>query len=271
MVAVAKTSEPVARGQREHAEWSYQWSHFEDDQPFLFREWIEPNRLEDFRGKYVIDAGCGPGHHVRLVAAHAARVTGVDLNTATIACERTADLAGVRIEEGDIATWRPAEPADVVYCIGVIHHTDDPDATFANLRRMCRDGGRLIVWCYSEEGNRLVRRYVEPLRRALLRRWSRSAVARLSALLTLLLYVPVCTLYLLPLRRLPYYEYFANFRRLGLRRNVLNVFDKLNAPQTQFISRARVERWFASDRFAEVSITPYKGVSWRASGTVLHA
>lgn len=267
---MAKTSEPVARGQREHPEWTYQWAHFEDDQPFLFREWIAPNRLEDFRGKYVIDAGCGPGHHVRHVAPYAARVTGVDLNTAAIASERTADLPNVRIEEGDIATWSPAEPADVVYCVGVIHHTDDPDATFANLRRMCRDGGRLIVWCYAEEGNALVQRWVEPLRRALLRRWSRRAVQRLSVLLTLALYVPVFTLYLLPLRGLPYHEYFANFRRLGLRRNVLNVFDKLNAPQTQFISRARVERWFASALFDDVAIAPYKGVSWRASGTVRH-
>jgi hypothetical protein len=49
------------------------------------------------------------------------------------------------------------------------------------------------------------------------------------------------------------------------------VFDKLNAPQTQFISRARVERWFAPERFGDVSITAYKGVSWRASGTVRRA
>ncbi len=261
----------VAGRQREHPEWSYQWARYEDDQPFLFREWIEPNRLEDFHGKFVIDAGCGPGHHVRLVAPHAALVTGVDLNTAAIARERTSDLANVHIEEGDVATWRPAGPADVVYCVGVIHHTDDPDATFANLLRMCRDGGRLIVWCYSEEGNALVRRIVEPMRRALLRRWSRHAVERLSAVLTGMLYLPVHTVYRLPIRGLPYHEYFANFRRLGWRRNVLNVFDKLNAPQTQFISRARVERWFAPERFGDVSITAYKGVSWRASGTVRRA
>ena len=59
-----------------------------------------------------------------------------------------------------------------------------------------------------------------------------------------------------------------NFRRLSFRRNVLNVFDKLNAPQTEFISRDRVERWFDPRLFDDVAITPYRGVSWRASGTV---
>src|SRR5262245_48279806 len=142
----------LVKEQEKHSEWAYQWSHYEDTESFLFLEWIQPNRLEDFRGKRVLDAGCGPGHHVRLVAPYAAHVTGVDLNTSSLALERTRDLANVSIVEGDIATYHPAEPFDVVYCVGVIHHTDDPDATFANLRRACRDGGRLVVWCYSREG-----------------------------------------------------------------------------------------------------------------------
>jgi len=81
----------------------------------------------------------------------------------------------------------------------------------------------------------------------------------------------VHTLYRLPLRGLPYHEYFQNFRRLGFARNALNVFDKLNAPQTRFISRSRVEGWFGPERFADVSISAYKGVSWRASGILRHA
>ena len=88
----------------------------------------------------------------------------------------------------------------------------------------------------------------------------------LAHMLTILVYLPVYTVYRLPIRFAPYYEYFANWRKLSYRRNLLNVFDKLNAPQTHFIRRSTVESWFASD-FDDVSITPYKGVSWRASGT----
>ena len=77
----------------------------------------------------------------------------------------------------------------------------------------------------------------------------------------------VHSIYRLPLMFLPYYEYFENFRRLSFRRNVLNVYDKLNAPQQHFLSRATMESWFNPDEFGDVHLSQYKGVSWRASGT----
>lgn len=73
------------------------------------------------------------------------------------------------------------------------------------------------------------------------------------------------TLYLLPLKFLPFYEYFQNFRKLSFYRNALNVFDKLNAPQVDFISYARAKNWVNDKRIADYNITPYKGVSWRVS------
>ena len=32
------------------AAWEWQWSHLEDTSEMLFREWIHPNRIEDFAG-----------------------------------------------------------------------------------------------------------------------------------------------------------------------------------------------------------------------------
>ncbi len=83
------------------------------------------------------------------------------------------------------------------------------------------------------------------------------------------MYIFVYTLYLLPLQFLPYYEYFSNFRKLSFRRNTLNVFDKLNAPQVEFIERQRVLNWFGFAKFKDVHLASYKGVSWQASGTLL--
>jgi SAM-dependent methyltransferase len=234
------------------AAWAWQWSHLEDTSETLFREWIHPNRIEDFAGKQVLDAGCGGGQHLRFVAPFAKEVVGVDLNCAALA--------------GDVAQVDLGRQFDVVYCIGVLHHTDDPARSFRNLARHLKPGGRMIVWVYSHEGNFLNRAVVEPLKRGLTGRWPRPALLALAHGLTLLLYLPIYTLYRLPLRGLPFYEYFRNFRRLPYRRNLLNVFDKLNAPQTHFLRREQVEAWFATG-FRDVHVSPYVGVSWRASGT----
>jgi hypothetical protein len=45
------------------------------------------------------------------------------------------------------------------------------------------------------------------------------------------------------------------------------VFDKLNAPQTHFISHSMIEQWFDPNEFTDIHISSYVGVSWRASGT----
>lgn len=256
----------MAGGQARQTEWLYQWSRFEDHSELLFREWIAPVTLEDLRGKTVLDAGCGGGHHLRLVAACAKEVVGVDLNCAALAAERCRDLPNVSTVEGDVATMDLGRQFDVVYCIGVLHHTDDPGAAFRNLARHVRPGGRLIVWVYSHEGNWPARRIVEPLKRHLYGRWPRPVLLALARLLTLLLYVPAYSLYLLPLPVLPYHAYARNMRRLPFGRNVLNVFDKLNAPQTVFLRRQEVAAWFA-EGFTDVSLRPYVWVSWAASGT----
>ncbi len=260
--------------QQKSPEWSDQWSRFQDEERFLFEDWILPATQEDFRDQDVLECGCGGGQHTAFVAEVASHVTAVDLNTVEIARDRTKDFDNVELVEDDIAAMDLGRTFDVVFCIGVIHHTDDPDRTFENLYRHCRPGGKLIVWAYSKEGNGLVRLLVEPPRALVLRHLPRGVVGLLSRILTALLYVPVHTIYRIGfLRFLPYFEYFANFRELSFERNALNVFDKLNAPQTRFISRERCARWLGDDRFepGTTSIRHYAGVSYslvgvRASG-----
>jgi len=123
----------------------------------------------------------------------------------------------------------------------------------------------VIVWTYSAEGNALMRLLVEPARKLLLRHLPRRQLAGLAWLLTAALYPLVYTIYRVPaLRFLPYFEYFCNFRRLAFERNRLNVFDKLNAPQTRFTTYETCRRWLDPARFEpdSISIRRYAGVSY---------
>ena len=125
------------------------------------------------------------------------------------------------------------------------------------------------MWVYSKEGNFLVEYLVEPIRKMFLTKLSRKSLLLLSKFITCLMYLPIYSVYLLPLSFLPYYEYFKNFRKMAFIRNTLNVFDKLNAPQVQFISKSRALSWLTTDEFCNISISSYKGVSWRICGVKL--
>tara|TARA_B100000029_G_scaffold145311_1_gene140511 strand:+ start:232 stop:1053 length:822 start_codon:yes stop_codon:yes gene_type:complete len=262
----------IQKNQKKESEWFEQWEMFEDNELFLFEDWIAPLTLDDFLGKQVLEFGCGGGQHTRFVAPYCKSITAIDLNTAEIAREHTKNLHNVQILEGDIATIDLGRQFDIVFCIGVIHHTDNPDVTFMNLFRHAKPGGKIVVWTYSAEGNEIMRFIVEPIRKALLRNVNRRTIYQISKLITLALYPIVHTIYSLSIFSfLPYYEYFENFRKLSFKRNLLNIFDKLNAPQTHFTTKNKCYEWFNPLRFkgGSISIKRYRGVSYSLLGEKL--
>jgi SAM-dependent methyltransferase len=250
--------------------WYRQWSAFTDEEYSLFYEWIAPASIEDFTAKDVLEGGCGGGQHTLLVAPVAKSVTAVDLNTIEIARKRNSNAKNITFVEGDLAKIDLKRQFDVVFCIGVIHHTDDPGLTFENLYRHLAPGGKMIIWTYSAEGNTLMRFGVEPLRKLFFSHLPKSALALLAKSITVMLYLPVYSIYRISVfRTLPYFDYFKKFRELSLQRNVLNVFDKLNAPQTHFITLKRCQVWFNEQRFEPetISIRYHAGVSYSLVGT----
>jgi len=253
--------------QVQQKEWFEQWEMLQDDELFLFQDWIYPHELTDFQDKEVLECGCGGGQHTGFCAPHVKYHTAVDLNTTELAQQRNQHHTNITYIEDDIATMNLHKTFDITFSIGVIHHTDNPDASVQNMIKHTKSGGKVIIWVYSQEGNYWVERWVEPLRKRFLTSMSRKNLLRLSSWITQLMYLPIYTVYLLPLKFLPFYEYFQNFRKLSFQRNTLNVFDKLNAPQVQFISQERAKSWINPSEFEDIHISPYKGVSWRISGT----
>lgn len=252
--------------QIKQTEWFEQWCLIKENEITSFLNWIYPYKLEDFKDKTVLECGCGCGQHTAFIAPYAKEIIAVDLNTVDVAKGLNNDNSNVSFIEADIATMELNRKFDIVISIGVVHHTDDPDKTFENLKKHVNPDGILIIWVYSYEGNFLFRNILEPIRKVFLRKIDRKSLLNLSKLITLLLYIPVYSIYKLPLTFLPYYKYFEGFRKRSFQRNFMSIFDKLNAPQVDFIKRSRLNRYFNEKYFKDIHISSLKGTSWRGSG-----
>lgn len=107
--------------------------------------------LEILRGKAVLEAGCGAGRFTEVLLAHGARVFAVDVSLAVEANYASfGDCPGYFVAQADIARLPVADGAfDVVVCVGVIQHTQNPELTITALCRYLRPGGLLLLDHYS--------------------------------------------------------------------------------------------------------------------------
>src|SRR4051812_15494567 len=146
---------PRLAGDTYAASFGRQWNRYdvarpeEDEATFRVKTGSAPGSLA---GKLVLDAGCGGGRYARLVGGHGARVIGVDLSSAVDkAASLCAGLPEVCIVQANLLDLPVADAAfDLVFSIGVLHHTPDPRRAFAQIARKVRPGGRLAVWLYRK-------------------------------------------------------------------------------------------------------------------------
>jgi ubiquinone/menaquinone biosynthesis C-methylase UbiE len=104
------------------------------------------------RGRDVLEVGCGSGIAVQLFAEAGANVTAVDLTPWAVATTSARlDAFGLesRVLEADAENLPFEDDSfDLVFSWGVIHHTSDMDRALAELVRVCRPGGRIVLMVY---------------------------------------------------------------------------------------------------------------------------
>jgi 2-polyprenyl-3-methyl-5-hydroxy-6-metoxy-1,4-benzoquinol methylase len=123
---------------------------------------VEPHipRFADFprwRGRRVLEIGCGIGTDTISFARHGAQVTAVDLTeNALDVARRRAQVFGLeerirfyRANAEELSDVVPIEPYDLIYSFGVIHHTPDPARALEQLRRYVHPASTLKVMVYN--------------------------------------------------------------------------------------------------------------------------
>jgi SAM-dependent methyltransferase len=241
-----------------------------------FLDWISPLEARDFEGKTVLEAGCGKGRHTRLMASWSPRaVYGVDLSEAVFLAERNVrDMPEVTCARANLLEL-PFSTAvfDLVCCVGVLHHLEDPRRGLVELWRVLKPGGTICLWVYAREGNGWVVALVDPLRKRFTSRIPtrllRPMAWPLSAFLFLLLkwvYGPATARGGRSVRWLPYSAYLGYISQFPFREVDSIVLDHLCPPIAHYLRRETLEGWFAALDTEEITLRWHNQNSWSVVG-----
>jgi len=101
----------------------------------------------DVAGLKILDAGCGSGPLMEALRGKDAVVSGFDLSPAMVelARQRLGEDADVRVADLGAPLPYPDDTFDLVVASLSLHYVKDWDSALAELRRVLKPGGRLIV------------------------------------------------------------------------------------------------------------------------------
>mmetsp|Transcript_15467 Transcript_15467/g.25288 ORF Transcript_15467/g.25288 Transcript_15467/m.25288 type:complete len:658 (-) Transcript_15467:1080-3053(-) len=118
--------------------------------------------LPPIQGKVVCDLGCGNGYFMyRMLEFNPKLVVGIDPNPHAWlefkTFQRFADCSNVHLEmlRGESMDMFP-DMFDVVFCLGVLYHTNDPIGMLRKIYKSMRKGSHLIVDCQGIPGDESV-------------------------------------------------------------------------------------------------------------------
>ena len=256
----------------------WEWNRFSElDTRYRrqFLDWIRPVDAGFFRGKTVLEGGCGKGRHTALAADFGARaVVALDLSDAVDAAWRnTRHLPAAHVVQGDIL--RPPVKAvfDYVFSVGVLHHMPVPEEGFRALVSKIRPGGHVSAWVYGREGNGWIVHLLNPVRERVTSRLPHRVLDVVAALVTVPLWLVTKLVYgptggRLGQRTLPYGPYLSYIAVFPFLEQRTIVFDHLVAPVAFYLRRDEFAGWFERAGLEEVSIEHHNANSWRGFARV---
>lgn len=211
--------------------------------------------ISELAGKRVLDLGCGTGRFAEIALAEGAEVVCVDMSRAIdVASSNLGHFERAHFLQADVFALPLRSEFDVVYSLGVLHHTPDPPRAFRRLAELLRPGGVISIRVYAAYNKAYIA--TTEFYRRFTKRLKPSTLMKLCHLAIPLYYLgklpaigPFVTRILLPVSVNPPTHAW----------RVCNTFD-LYSPEYQFFfTHADVDGWFHDAGLEQIRVVDPDG------------
>ena len=253
----------------------YEWLRYhveleEEDREVFLRDSQIPYEL--LKGKVILDAGCGMGRYTRIAGKMGGEIVGADLSQSVIkAYQVTRDNPFAHIIQGDILKLPFREKQfDIIYSLGVLHHTPSARQGFLNLTKLLKESGLISIWVYGTAG-KFHDFKTNPLRKDRQRYTEKQFIKRLHwiivyvremlfknvRLVTIRMYIPLLYLLCYPLAaigKIPLLRYLTASVHKNWRVRLLENFDWFSPQYQSHHTKEEVLNWFKEAQLENITM-----------------
>ncbi len=273
IVEISEDSQILKYSKRTLRSYSYQWKTFDEmlkEWKIYFDDYMKPFKPSFFKGKKVLDVGCGYGRIAYYAAKYNAEVFAMDLSEAVeSAYKNTRELPNCHIVQGSIYNIPFKKKFDFIYCVGVIQHTPKKEESFRSLVEKMKKDTLLYIWVYSKRIG--IYNMIYPMRKFTTKIPFRMlkiicfGCAAAQSILILLPYKLMILSRVSSLKKIAKKMPYTTYAYYPFRYNYADWFDRLSVPLTDGFSKEQVERWFKNVGLRDISITS-RVTGWRGIG-----
>lgn len=210
---------------------------------------------EDIENKHILEIGCGAGPYLDISAKEykAKHIIGVDLSRAVDAAyENVGELENVTIIQANLFHLPFKEESfDLIYSLGVLHHTPDTKKAFKAITAYVKKQGLVSIWLYGKYWERKIKNQ-NWIRRNITSKFSSKQLYIFSKISSYFYY-----LYLLPIIGDGLRERFPLAMDKDIKVRQLNTFDMYSPTYINYHYLDEVYEWFEEENFKDIKPSRY--------------